>query len=67
MTEELEELRKQHAELAEQTGKQRVELEGKIAALTRKFEESLDRLTDNRELISGIKAFLRMIREGGRE
>lgn len=45
--------------------KQRLELEGKIAALTRKFEESLDRLTDNRELIGGIKAFLRMIREGG--
>jgi hypothetical protein len=34
-----------------------------LAALARKFEESLDRLTDNRELISGIKAFLRMVRD----
>ena len=33
-----------------------------MTALTRKFDESLDRLTDNRELIAGIKAFLRMIR-----
>lgn len=63
MTEELEELRKQHAELAGQTDRQRAELEQKIGALARKFEDSLDRLTDNRELISGIKAFLRMIRE----
>jgi hypothetical protein len=57
-------LREEHAQLAASSEKQRLELEQKIAALTRKFEESLDRLTDNRELIGGIKAFLRMIREG---
>lgn len=59
--EEIEALRKANAALEEQVGKQRTELELKVGALARKFEESLDRLTDNRELISGIKAFLRMI------
>lgn len=62
LTDELAELRKQHEALAVQADRQRVELEQKIGALARKFEESLDRLTDNRELISGIKAFLRMVR-----
>lgn len=61
----IKEMQKQHEALATASEKNRVELEGKVAALTRKFEESLDRLTDNRELIAGIKAFLRMIREGG--
>lgn len=61
----IKEMQKQHEALAQASERQRVDLEGKIAALTRKFEESLDRLTDNRELIAGIKAFLRMIREGG--
>lgn len=60
---ELAELRRRHEELAEGVEKQRAELELKIGALARKFEESLDRLTDNRELIGGIKAFLRMVRE----
>lgn len=59
--EALDELRKAHAALEEQVARQKTELELKVGALARKFEESLDRLTDNRELISGIKAFLRMI------
>jgi hypothetical protein len=63
--ETIKEIRERHDAHAALTEKQRAELEQKIAALTRKFEESLDRLTDNRELIGGIKAFLRMIREGG--
>jgi hypothetical protein len=61
----IKEMQKQHEALATASEKQRIDLEGKITALTRKFEESLDRLTDNRELIGGIKAFLRMVREGG--
>ncbi|MEZ4449692.1 MAG: hypothetical protein R3B09_09440 [Nannocystaceae bacterium] len=64
--EALAELRKAQDELVGQVGKQRADLEAKVSALARKFEESLDRLTDNRELISGIKAFLRMIREDDR-
>lgn len=59
----LTQLRGEHEALGVRADRQRGELEHKITALTRKFEESLDRLTDNRELISGIKAFLRMIRE----
>jgi len=51
--------------LAAQLERQRLDLEQRMTALTRKFEESLERLTDNRELIAGIKAFLRMIRGDG--
>ncbi len=51
--------------LGAQLEHQRLDLEMRMTALTRKFEESLDRLTDNRELIGGIKAFLRMIRGDG--
>ncbi len=61
--EELEAVRKDHAALEAATHEQRVALEQKLVALTRKFEDSLERLTDNRELIAGIKAFLRMIRD----
>jgi hypothetical protein len=35
----------------------------RLDAVVRKFDESLDRLTDNREVISGLKAFLRLVRE----
>jgi len=64
LEEDLKQLREEHDQLTTRADRQRVELEQKIGALARKFEDSLDRLTDNRELISGIKAFLRMIREG---
>jgi hypothetical protein len=33
----------------------------RLDALARKFEETIDRLTDNQEIISGIKAFLRLV------
>ncbi len=58
----LVELNARHDALMAKSERQRLELEQRLAALARKFEESLDRLTDNRELIAGIKAFLRMIR-----
>jgi hypothetical protein len=45
---------------AEQDGRRRLE------AIARRFEETIDRLTDNQEVITGIKAFLRLVREGGR-
>ena len=34
----------------------------RLASVARRFEETLDRLTDNREIVSGLKAFLRMVR-----
>ncbi len=35
----------------------------RLDSVARKFDEALDRLTDNREVISGLKAFLRLVRE----
>lgn len=35
----------------------------RLDAVARKFDETLDRLTDNREVISGLRAFLRLVRE----
>jgi hypothetical protein len=35
----------------------------KLEAVGRRFEQALDQLTDNRELIAGIRAFLRLIHE----
>ena len=63
LRETLATLRGEHDAAVLRADRQRSELDLKIAALARKFEESLDRLTDNRELISGIKAFLRMVRD----
>jgi hypothetical protein len=37
------------------------ESQRKLDAVARKFEETIDRLTDNQEIISGIKAFLRLV------
>ncbi|MBI5493442.1 MAG: hypothetical protein HY904_00340 [Deltaproteobacteria bacterium] len=39
------------------------QMEQRMAALVRKFEESVARLTDNQEVITGIRAFLRIIQE----
>ncbi|MFB4315084.1 hypothetical protein [Actinomadura sp. 21ATH] len=38
------------------------ELERRIDALGRRFEDTVSQLTDNQEVISGIKAFLRLLR-----
>lgn len=37
----------------------------KLDGVARRFEETLDRLTDNQEIISGIKAFLRLVQQPG--
>lgn len=36
----------------------------RIAALAREFESTVNRLTDNEEIITGLKAFLRLLRTG---
>jgi prefoldin subunit 5 len=41
------------------------DLEKRFASLTRTFEETLNRLTDNQQIIGGIKALLRLIQQGG--
>ncbi|MDT7839225.1 hypothetical protein [Streptomyces justiciae] len=38
------------------------EADRRIAALGREFESTVNRLTDNQEIIAGVKAFLRMVR-----
>jgi hypothetical protein len=38
----------------------------KLDAVARRFDETLDRLTDNREIVAGLRAFLRMVREPNR-
>ncbi len=40
------------------------DLERRFTSLTRKFEETVDVLTDNQQIISGIKAFLRLVQTG---
>jgi hypothetical protein len=49
---------------SKQSDARQVELDRKISAISRKFEETVDRLTDNQQIISGIKAFLRLIQQG---
>ena len=39
------------------------QLESRIHALGRKFEDTLGSLTDNQEVINGLRAFLRLLRE----
>lgn len=41
------------------------ESQRKLDAVARRFEETIDRLTDNQEIISGIKAFLRLVQRPG--
>jgi CRISPR/Cas system CSM-associated protein Csm2 small subunit len=45
----------QAVESGDQSNRQRLE------QVARRFEETIDKLTDNREIISGIKAFLRLV------
>ncbi|MFE7234660.1 hypothetical protein ACWCRF_27700 [Streptomyces sp. NPDC002405] len=40
------------------------EADRRIAALAREFEMTVNRLTDNEEIITGLKAFLRLLRTG---
>jgi hypothetical protein len=41
------------------------ESQRQLDAVARRFEETIDRLTDNQEIISGIKAFLRLVQRPG--
>ena len=59
--EEIEVLRLAHRETAEQDEAEMQNLRQKLNALGREFETTVGRLTDNREVISGIQAFVRLI------
>ncbi len=58
---EIEQLREQHARQIAQTEQEMQALRQKLNALGREFETTVNRLTDNREVISGIQAFVRLI------
>lgn len=62
-TDLIENLRPELHELAGRTADRDRELDARISALGRQFEDTVNRLTDNQEVIAGVKAFLRMIRE----
>lgn len=58
---EIKELRESHAAEAAQTDAELQNVRQKLNALGREFETTVGRLTDNREVISGIQAFVRLI------
>ena len=59
--EEIEQLREANAAQTAQTEAEMQNLRQKLSALGREFETTVGRLTDNREVISGIQAFVRLI------
>jgi hypothetical protein len=63
----LSELRDTVASLTDSVHARADETDRRIAALAREFEATVNRLTDNQEIIAGLKAFLRLLRttEGG--
>ncbi|MEU9450893.1 hypothetical protein [Streptomyces sp. NPDC048277] len=58
----LGELRRAVDALAMGTYERAEEADRRIAALGREFESTVNRLTDNQEIIAGVKAFLRLLR-----
>lgn len=50
------------ADLSVTTARSARELDRRLDALGRQFEDTVAQLTDNREVIAGIKAFLRLLR-----
>jgi xanthosine utilization system XapX-like protein len=61
----VEELGQRLERLEEETTARDQATQRKIGAVARKFEETIDKLTDNQEIISGIKAFLRLVQGPG--
>ncbi|MEQ1565546.1 MAG: hypothetical protein ABMA64_07910 [Myxococcota bacterium] len=49
--------------LARELGEEDRRLDRRLDQVGRRFEETLEHLTDNRELLAGVRAFLRMVRE----
>jgi hypothetical protein len=58
----LAELRRSVEALSMSTYERTEETNRRLAALGREFESTVNRLTDNQELIAGVKAFLRLLR-----
>ncbi|WP_405966280.1 hypothetical protein OG613_02430 [Streptomyces sp. NBC_00015] len=58
----LAELRRTVDALTMSTYERAEEVDRRIAALGREFESTVNRLTDNQDIIAGVKAFLRLLR-----
>ncbi|MDG4864045.1 hypothetical protein P8605_38490 [Streptomyces sp. T-3] len=58
----LAELRRAHDALTMTAYRRADEADRRFTALARQFEDTVDRLTDNEEIITGLKAFLRLLR-----
>ncbi|MHC5904230.1 hypothetical protein ACVNF4_10040 [Streptomyces sp. S6] len=58
----LAELRRTVDALTATTYQRAEETDRRLAALGREFEATIDRLTDNKEIIAGVRAFLRLLR-----
>lgn len=63
--EELRELSKEDSALRRDMETRTDEARRKLDGVARRFDETIDRLTDNQEIISGIKAFLRLVQRPG--
>lgn len=57
----IDDLERVQARLRETTGRGEA-LEHKVDLLTQQFEQTVDRLGDNHEVITGLKAFMRLVR-----
>ncbi|GAA2911466.1 hypothetical protein GCM10010517_77990 [Streptosporangium fragile] len=66
LTESVERLRQDTAELRADLRAGDEGLERRITGLARRFEDTVDGLTDNHEVITGLKAFLRLVRADAR-
>ncbi|MDP9845430.1 hypothetical protein [Streptosporangium lutulentum] len=62
LTESVEHLRRDAETLGVELRVGDEDLDRRITAIARRFEDTVDGLTDNHEVISGLKAFLRLLR-----
>ncbi|MEV0097328.1 hypothetical protein [Streptomyces sp. NPDC050738] len=60
----LAELRRAHDALTHTAYQRTDEADRRITGLARQFEQTVDGLTDNEEIITGLKAFVRLLRSG---
>jgi hypothetical protein len=60
--EDLERLREAIESVRKETSERDDAHDRRLTGITRRFEDTLDRLGDQREIVAGLKAFLRLVR-----
>lgn len=58
-----EQLEQRMTELESRSDARLAEANRRLELVTRRFDETISQLTDNREIISGLRAFLRLVRD----